>query len=362
MNRILFFVLVLTTLAGCKPKKSALETYDRATMLKSLADNVVVPAYADMKLQSDSLYTAAQNFTTNPNSGNLSVIISAWNNAVSSWMHVEMYNFYYASDNSLASQIATWPVDFPVIENEVDGSNTIDEAYVAATGTTRKGLSAIEYLLYGDGITQQAILDSFITSINAQRRKAYLLALCAHVKTQSASAYNDWNGGNSYSKFTTQTQLDISGAMNLLVNGLTEHVEYVRKAKVGKPLGTEGNAANGALCENRLASRSLDNVKANIAAWKNIVTGRNGVGLDDYLDYVNAQYNGQPLSTELANQLDLCEAKCNDITLPLSNAVTQQQSQVQALYLELKKLTVLTKVDMASNLGVVITFSDNDGD
>lgn len=362
MNRILLFVLTLLLFQGCKPKKSALETYDRATMLKSIADNVVVPGYAGFKQASDALYSTAQNFTTTPNSGNLTSLKTAWNNAVASWMHVEMYNFYYASENTLGSQVASWPVDFPVIETEVHGSNTLDEPYITATGTTRKGLSAIEYMLYGDGITEQAVLDSFTNTPTAQRRKDYLLSLCAHVKTQSASVYNDWNGGPSYSSFTTQTQLDISGAMNLLVNGQTEHIEFVRKNKVGKPGGIDGATVNGLVCENRLTPRSLENIKENIKAWQDITSGKGGVGLDDYLDHVGAEYNGKSLSATIAAQLDTCLLKCNEIALPLHTAVAQQPLQVQALYLELKKLTVLTKVDMASNLGVVITFSDNDGD
>lgn len=358
---ILLFSLAL--LQSCKPKPSALEKYDRATLLKNIADNVIVPSYATLKDNNNQLYTAAQAFQNNADANSLLALKTAWNNSVTAWMHSEMFGFYYASENSLNSQIASWPVEFSVIENEVHGSNVIDEAYIAATGTTRKGFSAIEYLLYGNGVTEQAVLDSFNVSASGNRRKEYLVSVCAHIKSVSSLAYSNWNGGTSYNSFTTQTQLDISGAMNLLVNSLVEHVEFVRKSKVGKPLGIDnGGTADALLCENRLAPRSIENIRENIQAWKNIISGQSGVGLDDYMDYVGAQYNGEVLSTVIANQLDVCLAKSNAITLPLSEAVIQQQSQVQALYLELKKLTVLTKVDMASNLGVVITFSDNDGD
>lgn len=360
---IIILLCSLALLQSCKPKQSALEKYDRATLLKSVADNVVVPFYASLKDNNIQLYTAAQAFQNNVDANSLLALKAAWNNSVTAWMHAEMFGFYYASDNSLNSQIASWPVDFSVIETEVHGSNVIDEAYITATGTTRKGLSAVEYLLYGSGISEQAVLDSFNISASGIRRKQYLLSVCAHIKSASTQVYNDWNGGTSYNSFTTQTQLDISGAMNLLVNSLVEHIEFVRKSKVGKPLGIDnGGSADGLLCENRLAPRSIENIRENILAWKEIVKGGNGVGLDDYMDYVGAQYNGTVLSSTILNQLDVCLSKTNDITVPLNSAVTQQQSQVQALYLELKKLTVLTKVDMASNLGVVITFSDNDGD
>ena len=55
-------------------------------------------------------------------------------------------------------------------------------------------------------------------------------------------------------------------------------------------------------------------------------------------------------------------AKANAINGSLESAAQNNVNTVKELHLELKKLTVLTKVDLSSSLGVVITFSDNDGD
>jgi len=363
MKKIVVLLAVICCISSCKKKPSPLENYDRATLLKNIADSVVVPAYTDFNNASNALKAAANDFTVLPNSTNLNALKTAWNNTVAVWMRCEMFNFGYANANSLNSQIGSTPANFIVIEGEIHGTNTIDENYISSTGTTRKGLAAIEYLLYGENISEQAVLDSFTTSSSVARRKQYLNVLCAHVHTQVGLAYNDWNNGNSYTNFLSQTQLDISGSMNLLVNALVEHIEFVRKGKVGKPLGIDnGGVADPSLCEYKLAPRSIENIRENIAQWKEIYTGKTGIGLDDYLDHVGAQYNGTALSTTISQQLDVCLTKANGITVPLHSAVTLQPQQVNALYLELKKLTVLTKVDMSSNLGVVITFSDNDGD
>jgi hypothetical protein len=71
----------------------------------------------------------------------------AFENTLDKWMYCEAFNFEYASTSSLQNQIATTPANFAVIESELLNNN-IDEAYINATGTTRKGLAAIEYLLY----------------------------------------------------------------------------------------------------------------------------------------------------------------------------------------------------------------------
>jgi predicted lipoprotein len=86
------------------------------------------------------------------------------------------------------------------------------------------------------------------------------------------------------------------------------------------------------------------------------------LALDDYLDFVDAKYNGNALSATISAQLDECLNKVAIINNPITKATLTQINDVKALHLEIKKLTVLTKVDLASNLGVIITFSDNDGD
>jgi hypothetical protein len=361
--KLALFIVVLLFAASCKKKADPLANYDRTALLSNMADSVIVPAYSNFKTGSDNLQTAADAFVATPDANSLAALQVAWNNDVTAWMQCEVYNLGYANTNSMGSQIASTPANFEVIEGEIHSAIIIDDIYMASTGTTRKGLAAIEYLLYGNNTSQQAVLDSFSTSAFATRRKAYLTALCHHISANANAVYNDWNHSNSYNTFLSQSQLDISGSLNLLVNSLVEHIELVRKGKVGKPSGIDnGGIVDGTLCEYRLTPRTLENIKQNIQAWKDIYTGKTGTGLDDYLDHVNAQYNGALLSATIQQQLDVCLAKANEITVPLHLAVTQQPAQVTALHLELKKLTVLTKVDLASNLGVTITFSDNDGD
>lgn len=361
---VLFFVAIISLLLyACKSKPSALEKYDRSVLLTNTADSVILPSYHYFNMAAFALKNTADTFSNNPTIANLTALRTAWNIALTGWMHCEPFNFEYANANSLSSQIASVPANFTVIESEIHGTTILDASYMAVTGTTRKGLAAIEYLLYGNTGLQQSVLDSFNVSASLVRRKQFLQLLCQHVYSNSTAVYTDWNHGNSYTHFVSQTQLDISGSLNLLVNAFTEHIEYVRKSKLGKPAGIDNSgSADGTLCEYTLSSRSLENIKENIVAWKELYSTNTGIGLDDYLDFVDAQYNGALLSQTITQQLDVCLSKANDITVPLHLAVTQQPTQVNALYLELKKLTVLTKVDLASNLGVVITFSDNDGD
>ena len=134
-NSIILFSLL--ALAACHKPKSPLENYDRATMLKTTADSVVTPSYVALADACNQLNTSAVSFSGNVNAGTLTDLRNNWNNAIAKWMRCEMFNFEYANANSLNNQIDAWPVDIAVIESEIHGSNTIDESYIAATGTTR---------------------------------------------------------------------------------------------------------------------------------------------------------------------------------------------------------------------------------
>ena len=95
---------------------------------------------------------------------------------------------------------------------------------------------------------------------------------------------------------------------------------------------------------------------------KALYTGGNGTGFDDYLDFVNATYDSSPLSSAISNQFDVTIQAAQNVPVGFSQAVNSNKQQMETLFLELKKLTVMLKVDMSSQLGVVINYSDNDGD
>jgi predicted lipoprotein len=356
---LLLLSIITLHITSCKKKESLLETYDRGTLLNNIANNVISPSYLKFKNEADSLVKISEGFDSTTTLQNLSLMRNQWKEALAAWMNCEVYDIEVAY--ALNTQIAAFPVSIQSIETEIQGTHNIDINYVAATGTTRKGFGAIEYLLYGSSKTEQQIIDEFSQN---PRRKIYLLSLAKHVASVANQLENEWKNGNpSHSHFISQTQMDISGSLNMVINVFVAHIEEVRRSKIGKPCGIEATSvADYSKLETPFAPHSIENIKSNIASWKMLFTGAFGIGIDDYSDAVNATYNNEKLSTVILRQMDLCEMKANAISGSLENAAINQPAQVKELHLELKKLTVLTKVDLSSSLGVVITFSDNDGD
>mgnify|MGYP005737848937 FL=1 len=91
-------------------------------------------------------------------------------------------------------------------------------------------------------------------------------------------------------------------------------------------------------------------------------TNEDGIGLEDYMDFVNAQYNGENLSIATNNQFQLIKDNLSQLNDPLSNEILTNKVNVSNAYENMQQLVPLIKVDMTSALGVLITYQDNDGD
>jgi hypothetical protein len=88
----------------------------------------------------------------------------------------------------------------------------------------------------------------------------------------------------------------------------------------------------------------------------------NGEGLDDYLIYLSAQYNGENLSAFIENQINTIISNLNGLNDPLSNEVLVNSQEVADVYQSMQMLVPSIKVEMTSALGVLITYQDSDGD
>ena len=140
-------------------------------------------------------------------------------------------------------------------------------------------------------------------------------------------------------------------------------LEIAIRDKLGRPLGiAEGDGPHPEEVEAGLSGNSLAQIQQNVTAVQIAFTGGDGLGLDDYLDYLGAESEGIPLSQKINEQFATTQAALNAIEPPLATAVSQDTATVQAAYDEMRQLLILIKVDMANQLGVTITFNDSDGD
>ena len=341
------------------------EQFDKQGLLQNLNNNYIIPSYSAYKNAILNLDSKVDDFVQDPNDSNLTLLRSQWHDALLTWQDVAFLNFGPSEYILLTSQTNTFPVDTLLIDSSIsDGNwNFSFTSYFDA-----KGFQALDYLLNKRGQTDYQICQSFHSSEN---KKLYIKEISTDLKNNINYVYNEWTSYSTDFMEDYDSNADGSAVSNI-VNALCKHYEfYVRRGKVGLPLGVFNGFSQQEMphlveCNHYgqslpFAIRAVNAIQQFINGYS-YSTGEDGIGLEDYMDFVNAQYNGEDLSIATNNQLQLIIDNLNQLNDPLSNEILTNKVEVSNAYENMQQLVPLIKVDMTSALGVLITYQDNDGD
>lgn len=364
---VVALVAVLFLSVSCKKKKEEEEPKDdfnKSELLVNYSSNIIIPSYQDHIVKLDSLIASEGRFVSSKSLNNLLDLRQKYVDAYLSFQNVSAFEFGPAETNLYRSNSNTFPCDTPQIKANIN-SGVYD--LNTAANIDAKGFPAIDYLLYGKSKTDVQIVDLFSIDSNAVKRTDYLTQICNALKTNAASILSQWN--NSYkATFDASTSSDIGSSIGLLINQLNQDVEITKNFRIGVPLGKK---TLGVIlpdkCEAYYSKKSLELAKKNILTCERIyfgssLSGASGKGFDDYLDFLNAQYNGASLNSAITNQFAIVKTKLNAVPETLDGSIVSNYAQVDAAYVEIQRLVVLLKADMPSALGIVITYQDTDGD
>jgi predicted lipoprotein len=361
-------VICFSVLAGCSSDKEESTDpktkFDRQAMLTNYADNLIVPAYEALAAKASAMEKAVAAFAAEPTSATLATAREAYQEAYMAWQYASIYEFGPADEQMLRNNLNIYPTAANEIESNIT-SGTYD--LQTAASLDAKGFPALDYLLYG-AATEEEVLGLYTSGASAANRKQYLQDVAGLINQRAEAVHAGWTSGNYADTFETSAGTAVGSAIGNIVNQLNYEIDLTKRAKVGIPSGrfTAGSALPDKV-EAYYSGTSLELLKQAIRAEKAVfmgqsASGTNGPGLDDYLDHVEAAYNGGLLSKAIETQFDAALAAAEAVQGPLSEAVNTQPEAVTKVYDAMQKLIVLTKTDMPAALGVTITYTDNDGD
>jgi predicted lipoprotein len=335
-------------------------SFDRKAMLTNISNNVIIPAYNAFQTNVNSLDAAVTAFNTAPDNAKLLTLQTAFKAAYLQWQATSEFNFGPADQASLTANTNIFPATVSLINSNIS-SGTYDLGQL--TNLPAKGLPALDYLLFGTGADNNAILAQYTSDVNAAKRKAYIAALSADLKKNVTAVTAAWNGAYK-TTFVNADGTDAGSSVSLLINQMVIDYENLKNNEIGIPAGIQ---SMGTVLPEKVqayyAKNSIQLALAHIQAVQNIYLGKDGLGLDDYLISADAKLtDGTPVNDLIKNQFATAITKLNGLKDPLSDQIKSNNAAVLATYTELQKLTVYLKTDMTSALGIAITFVDTDGD
>jgi hypothetical protein len=368
MRKLLIALSLTALIAGCSSSDGGNDnssgTYDRAALMTSWADNIIIPSFENYQSKVNTLNTAAIAFTTAPATQTLTDVRAAWLEAYKAFQHVGIFDDPKAYELHLIEGSNTYPTDVTGINNNIaSGSYNLAQPVNYA----KEGFPALDYLLYATGSNDAAIVAYFSTNAKA---KTYLTALTAHLKSIADAILADWNGGYR-ATFVAGTGTAVSAPINQTVNNFIKNLEKdVRSPKLGIPAGLFSNGTTFPDKVEAYYNKSVSKVLyvEAVTASRDFFTGKyfssatNGPSLKAYLDAVNAKRSGQNLSDVITTQYTTALSAADALNNNFNTQVTTDNAKMVTAYDALQQVVIYEKVDMLQALNISIDYVDGDGD
>lgn len=373
MKKTIFGLCVLCLVVGAviivpRFSSDAQDTaFSRHAMLENIGMNIILPTHQDFIDQTMLFQEAAAAFEADPSLDTLEDLQQAWRDTSSAWQKVSLFEmgrttFVYHSeiDNNSAVHIDT-------IEDQIlPGDDELTADYLDGRGSSLKGLRTLEYLIFGTENDPESVLESFTSGPNAERRMEYLVAAVDLLHENGLEIWEIWSpeGDNYVADFIEADDgSSIQESISMLSNLMLEELEQVVQMNVGSGLGGNLGDVDIAYVTAPYSGYSLEQAISLIEILQQTFNGDSedgeGLGFDDYLDFLDAQSEDGPLSDMINEQMNVFK----DALISLQGADLLEESDlIQPVYSEGVKLLALMKVDMAAQMGITITFSDLDGD
>lgn len=366
-KKLALIFTVLTLLFACGGSGSetpvvVTDTFDRAAMLTHLADNIIIPAFEDFETKVNTLSVATESFTTTATEENLEALKKAWLSAYKTWQYVEMFNIGEAENMQFVNFINIYPATVTDIETNIT-TGGYDLAH--PNNHDAQGFPALDYLLYGIGVDNTAVLEKYTTDTNAAGYKTYLTAVVAKMNTVTTAIVNDWNGSYRAS-FVNSFANTATSSVNKLINDFIYYFEKgLRANKIGIPAGVfstdplpekvEGyyNQRNS----KELALEALNAVE-DFFNGKYYNTATQKLGFKAYLTYLKKD----DLVTAITNQIATARAIITGLDANFYNQVVTDKTKMTEAYDALQKVVILFKADMLQAFNISVDYVDADGD
>lgn len=363
---VLVLLAVTTIFTACNNNSNNNDNataFDRKAMLQNYADQVIIPAYAQLLVQTQALNNALNGFVQNPASNTLQTAQTALEGALLAWQQANAFNFGPAGEmgirKSLNEEIGVFPVSVIKTENYINNGDTSFANFDRDT----RGFYALDYLLFNN------VSDSVIAAFANTKRKNYLMACANHLLRSITPVNNAWQGAYK-AEFVNNTGTDIGSSTSVFYNEYVKSFEALKNFKFGVPLGLRPGQTQP-LPQHVEAYYSGLSVKLALAHWqavKNMWNGisitnpaQDGIGLKEYLKTVTG---GETLVGSTQAQMAAVDFAFTQINTnqKLSEQISSNFEKVNNVHTELQKQTRFLKSDLSSLIGVAITFSSGDGD
>ncbi|HKQ69941.1 MAG TPA: imelysin family protein [Polyangiaceae bacterium] len=342
-RRALLGASVLSALA-CKRKA------DRSSVLRALTAEVVAPAIEGVSTASRALELSIQKLAAAPHEGSLGDSRGVFKAALVAWKYAYGLRAGPLVLSNAFLRAMFWPPRPKAIDGVLEGQRAIDEGLLEELGVDAKGIFALESFLFAVDKSDEAT----VSRLAAERSRRYVTALAVNVRAYADRASRLFGDGRAFAdQFASAGQDNV----NRLVSQMVDTVEVVA-GRVQKIVALDASGLlRPAEVEGWPSQTSREIASALLQGTEALYRGRGGGGMGDLVNAVS-----KPIDDRVRAAMDEARNCLADLGAPLEQAVKTNRAGIDRVSRSLKALEIAMKSDMASAMGVTLTFTAGDGD
>ena len=312
------------------------------TYLTHVAEDIVIPAYADAAKQSSLLHDLAQKHCQQaPVSGDeLQALRAQWLVLAQAWASAEMINFGPATASMSNLYINYYPDERGLVHSGVA------ELIAANPKLTPEQLANESAIVQGVPGLEEALFAN--DSLNAAQC-AYVVSASAALSTRLKDIESNWQQ-NATTLLAIDKTADSDQGLNQWFNALLSLIETMKTNAIDEPLGLTGKAKGHLPAATAGQSRAIINAK--LATLNKTLTDP---VLTAILGSNDENAIAASLSSELADTTTLLAQMPEDLA-------TADKAKQQELFDHFTTITRLLKRQLIPTLGIRVGFNSNDGD
>lgn len=334
---------------GCKTEQPS-----RAGVLRATVREIVVPETRAVVTLSERLEGAAVDLFQNPSAKSVQAARGTWKRAAVAWKRVQCFRSGPIVETAALARASFWPARPAVLDQILAGEGPVDARFVAELGADVKGLFALEYLLFQEGGDATASAERFKGAFGT-RRRTLALELARSIAAHARQASRVLGDG---AQFADRFALGGGESLGLLVGELIVTLETLVVERLDHVIGLDknGRLATRAV-EGGLSGTSHELAVAQFLATDRLYRGGSGGGIADLVEAAAPR-----VAERVAERWTTARDAVRTLTAPLEELVKSDRPRLVAVVRALKMLEVSCKLEVASSLGLTLSFPGGDGD
>ncbi|MBA6364280.1 iron-regulated protein A precursor [Colwellia sp. BRX8-4] len=316
--------------------------FDATAMISNITNDIIVEGYNDLNTKAEIFHLATLSLLNSPNQETLLATQQAWQTVRQPWEQGEAHIFGPVDALSIDPHLDTWPLNTSDLQSLLATQSGFNAEVIKLFNDDVQGFHTMEFLLFGDGLTDNAKAIDEMTALERE----YLAATAEVFREYTQSLFDAWtvrhdaNDTNSlpYQEFLLIPGNDIYaselGVVEELINGMIGIVDEVANGKIAEPFGSDINSTDTSLVESQYSWNSLADFTNNIQGVKNVYLGTtNSQAVTDVgiINFVQAADSALAIriDTEITTAITAIKAISGENDMPFRQAINDVEARVR---------------------------------